>query len=261
MNPVVRQMTFYSGGFFGYGEEGNFKSFSPAHILPILLLLAVIVLMYKYSSRIRNWKWEREIRLGLAFLSFFCDLSYYYRLMYTGPANYPETSLMGYLPLQVCTWTLLFTAIMAIRESRRMFSMCFFLTMSTGILPLFFPAVISWTGPGYYRYYQFWGEHLLPIVLVFYMMFVHGYRVRPKGMIYAGAWLVILAIPSIYLNERYEDAAYMYLKHGSFSMLDFLPDNTWIVALILAGAVFALFLIAWLIYRFFEKRADKKADA
>lgn len=260
MDAVTREMTFFSGGFFGYGEVGDLKNFSPAHILPILLGIAAVLLLCKYGKRIRNWKREKELRFGLAFLAILLEFSFYGRLMYVGPAELSSATLMGKLPLQACTWTLFFTALMAMKESRGLFSACFFLTMSTGLLPLIFPAGTSSTGPGYFRYYQFWGVHLLPIILVYYMIFVHGYKVRPMGMVHALGWLILLAVPCVLLNENFTDAYYMYLKHGSFAMLDFLPDSLWLTALLMFIAVSILFTLAWLIYRAVEKHTAKTAE-
>ena len=43
---------FFSEGFFGYGEKGNFKYFSFWHFLPIILLIAGIILTYIYREKI-----------------------------------------------------------------------------------------------------------------------------------------------------------------------------------------------------------------
>ena len=40
---------FYKNGFFGYGEVGDFKTFSFWHFLPIILLIAAIILTYIYK--------------------------------------------------------------------------------------------------------------------------------------------------------------------------------------------------------------------
>ncbi len=52
----------------------------------------------------------------------------------------------------------------------------------------------------------------------------------------------------------------MYLKHGSFAMLDFLPDSLWVMYLIMFSAVLILFAITWLIYRLVQKHAAKSAE-
>ena len=38
--------TFYSDGFFGYGEAGDFKYFSIAHFVPLIILAIAIVVTY-----------------------------------------------------------------------------------------------------------------------------------------------------------------------------------------------------------------------
>jgi len=62
---------FYSSGFFGYGEKGDFQYFLPAFVI----LLA--------------------------------EMSYFWRVMYVGIANTEEHNLMDKLPLQVCLFILL----------------------------------------------------------------------------------------------------------------------------------------------------------
>ena len=47
--------TFYSDGFFGYGEVGDFKYFSFWHFLPIILLIIAVYLTYKNQEKLRNW--------------------------------------------------------------------------------------------------------------------------------------------------------------------------------------------------------------
>lgn len=60
--------------------------------------------------------------------------------------------------------------------------------------------------------------------------------------------------------QNFTDASYMYLKHGSFAMLDFLPDSLWVMYLIMFSAVLILFAITWLIYRLVQKHAAKSAE-
>ena len=120
--------------------------------------------------------------------------------------------------------------------------------MSAGLLPLFFPAVISAMGPGYYRYYQFRGEHLLPVIGMYYMMFVHEYKPKAYGIPMTIGALFLLAIPCVYLNGKYDDAHYLYLKHDNFAMLDFLPDSIFLTGLILTSAILVLLSIDRLIY-------------
>ena len=51
--------------FFGAGDEIEFKYFSLAHILPIILAVIIIYLIFRYRDRLRTSKWDDKIRLIL----------------------------------------------------------------------------------------------------------------------------------------------------------------------------------------------------
>ena len=259
MESVTFPMTYFRSGFFGLSSEVVFKPFSIAHFVPILLAVAAIILIWKKREAIRQWKGENTFRFVYAFIMIICEMSYFWRLQYVGPGMDDDTTMMGFLPLQVCQWTLILTTFMMMSKSRRLFSMSFFMTMSVGLLPLFVPAVISYTGPTYYRYYQFWGEHLLPIVGMFYMMFVHGFEAKPSGIPMTLGFLVLLALPCIYFNEHFEDAEYMYLKHSTYSTLNFLPESPYLTLLVLMAAVLLLLGLTYVIYGLITGKLGKKA--
>ena len=252
-------MTYFRSGFFGLSSEVVFKPFSIAHFVPIILAVAAIILIWKKRDVIRQWKGENTFRFVYAFIMIICEMSYFWRLQYVGPGMDDDTTMMGFLPLQVCQWTLILTTFMMMSKSKRLFSMSFFMTMSVGLLPLFVPAVISYTGPTYYRYYQFWGEHLLPIVGMFYMMFVHGFEAKPSGIPMTLGFLVLLALPCIYFNEHFEDAEYMYLKHSTYSTLNFLPESPYLTLLVLLVAVLLLLGLTYVIYGLITGKLGKKA--
>lgn len=259
MNGKVREVIYFSEGFFGYGEMGNFRQWSFAHFAPIVFAVVAILLIYRYRENLRNNKHEKTFRVIYCFIMLMVDMSYFWRLSYVGPGTDPDKTMMGFLPFQVCQWTLIATFFMMMTESRRLFNLSFFLTMSAGLLPLFFPAVISAMGPTYYRYYQFWGEHLLPIIGMYYMMFVHEYKPKAYGIPMTIGALFLLAIPCVLLNNKYEDAHYLYLKHDNYSMLSFLPDSIFITGLILTSAILALLSIDWLVYRLITRPKKKKS--
>lgn len=257
MEGKVREVIYFSSGFFGYGEKGDFRQWSLAHFVPIILAVIAIILIKKYSDRIRAWKGERTFRFIYAFVMMICEMSYFWRLAYVGPGTDPDKTMMAFLPLQVCQWTLICTMFMMMSKSKKLFNLSFFLTLSAGLLPILFPAVISAMGPGYYRYYQYWGEHLLPVVGMFYMMFVHKFEPKPYGILMTIGALFLLALPCVYFNGKYEDAHYLYLKHGSFAMLDFLPDSVFLTGVILTAAVLVLLSLDWLVYSIIRKRCSK----
>ena len=60
MDGKVREVIYFSKGFFGYGEMGNFRQWSLAHFMPIIVAISAIILIYKFQDRIRNSKREKN---------------------------------------------------------------------------------------------------------------------------------------------------------------------------------------------------------
>ena len=252
---INHEIVFYKDGFFGYGEEGDFRQWSIAHILPLAFTLAVIFAMSKYRERIRNWKYEEEFRFCFGFVIMMFEMGFYWRLNYIGPADPNTHTMMMRLPLQVCGWTMIVSAFMLMKKSKYLFSMNFFLTMSFGLIPLFFPAVISDSGPRYWRYYHFWAEHLLSIIAVYYLMLVHGMEPKPIGMALGAGMVALMIPPALYFNSRFEDCYYLYLKPEKFAMISFLPNSVPLLMVIALVLMLALFALTYFIYL---KAAGKK---
>ena len=102
--------------FFGQGSTQEFSLFTPAHILPIVLLLVALYFLYKYRDVIRNSKYETNIRYIIGFALIICDMSYYWRLascpwLSNGPAEH--------LPIGVCAWSIIFSSYMIIGKSQK----------------------------------------------------------------------------------------------------------------------------------------------
>ena len=113
--------------------------------------------------------------------------------------------------------------------------------------------VISYTGPGYYRYYQFWLEHILPFVSVFYLMFVHGLKPDYYGIFRTWFLLIPLTIISVIANSMIPSANYLYLKTN----LPILPDEQLFKVPILFTLVFIIFNIMHLLFYKIDNRKKK----
>lgn len=248
-NGMEQTIVFYKEGFFGYGPEGDFAQWSFAHAAPILVTIVLIVITWMQRDRLRSWRHEETARYVFCFIGYLLLMSYYWRLLYVGTAPYFSNTFMDRLPLQVCEWTLIISMFMMLKKSPLLFDMTYFLTMSFSLLPLLFPAVITTTGPGFYRYYQFWGVHLLPIYGMFYMMFVHEMKPHPRGIVAVLAMLAALAVPALLLNQAFDSANYLYLKPSQYSMLSFLPDSTPVIIAMYLCAVLMLLGIDWLVWK------------
>ena len=177
-----RKMKEFLKYFLGQGTEVEFTNFSFAHFAPILILIGVILLMWKFQAPIRGFKHEKLLRFVLAFALICSEMSYYWRLIAV-PALEPNP--VDHLPITVCGWVVVFSSYMIIGKSQTLFDICYFWLFSGSIFALITPTVITYTGPTRFRYYQFWLEHTLGYVAVFYMIFVHKMRPTIKSAIKA----------------------------------------------------------------------------
>ena len=151
---------------------------------------------------------------------------------------------------------------MVLTENKHLFDIDVVICLTCGILPLILPAVISRTGPTYYRYYQFWGEHTLPIYSVFYMMFVKEYKYDVKKIYKPIIYLLILGCVCMYLNYKIPTGTFMYLQGNTLgeAITKLLPSNQFARFGIFMICFLILFGIEFLIFYFIRKYRKKKTE-
>lgn len=242
--------------FFGAGSEPEFALFTPAHFAPIVLMLCVIWLICKNSDRIRTSKYEQTIRYILGFALIICDMSYYWRLagapwLAVGPAEN--------LPIGVCGWAVIFCSYMVIGKNQTLFDIVYFWLLSGSLFALLTPTPLTFTGPTRFRYYQFWLEHTLGYVAIFYMIFVHRMRPTVRSMFKSYGALVAMAVLAYNVNRMIEGANYLYMARpeAAPSVLDILPPNFALRLLIMAAAIMVMYLLAYLPWYLKDRKAQK----
>ncbi len=243
--------------FFGKGEEVEFRNFTLAHFLPILLMIAIIVLIYVFRDRIRNSKHEKNLRLALALIMIICEMSYFWRLVGVPSLG---ANPQDHLPITLCGWGVIFGSYMLVTKNQTLFDIPYFWLFSGTIFALITPTVITYTGPTRYRYYQFWLEHTTGYIAVFYMIFVHGMRPTWRSFIKAYIATVVMAVIAFVANMLIGgDANYLYMAkpEATKSILDFLPANYALRVLFMAAAVTLLFFLSYLPWLIRDRKAKK----
>lgn len=255
---------FNNEGFFGFSLTQDFYEWSFWHFLPIILLIAGIYLVYRYREKLANWKHEETFRFIIALLLILSEGLYYWRTMYVGDNGSENMEqLLTKLPFEVCEWMAYFAAFMLMKKSRNLFDICFYICLTIGIIPLFMPSVIKYTGPTYIRYYQFWIEHTFTIFAVFYMMFVHGCKPNYRKIYKPFAVLAVLVTIAIILNTSIEGANFLYLAAGTDgdSIANILPQNIWIRLALYFGIMVVLFALVSLPQIISEIKAKKRSQS
>ena len=244
--------------FFGAGTEVEFTNFSLAHFAPIALMIALIFLIYRGRNRLRGWRHEQSIRYILAFTLIIAEMSYFWRLVGV-PALNPNP--VDHLPITVCGWAVIFCSYMLVGKSQSLFDIAYFWLFSGSIFALITPTVITYTGPTRFRYYQFWAEHTLGYVAIFYMIFVHNMRPNWKSFVKSYVAMVVLGIIAYFANTIIGPGAnylFMAKPEDTPSVLDFLPANFALRVAIMVSIVTVLFGIAYLPWYLKDRKAKAK---
>lgn len=246
--------------FLGKGEQEEFANFSLAHFLPILVAVGIIFWIYRCRKSIRDMKHESILRYILAFVLIVSEMSYFWRLIAV-PALQPNP--IDHLPITVCGWVAVFGSYMVIGKSQTLFDLCYFWTFAGSTFALITPTVITYTGPTRYRYYQFWAEHLVSYIAIFYMIFVHKMRPNKKSFVKAYIGIVILAVIAYAANQMLGPGAnylFMARPEDTPSVLDFLPPNFALRLLVMALVITVLFVLAYLPWYIKDKKREKHRE-
>ena len=240
--------------YFGKGEQVEFTNFTLAHFLPILLAVLLILCIYRFRRNIRDMKREQVFRYIIAFALLISEMSYYWRLIAMPSLG---ANPVDNLPISVCGWVAIFASLMVIGKSQTLFDICYFWALAGTTFALITPTVITYTGPTRFRYYQFWAEHLLGYVAIFYMIFVHGMRPTKRSVLKAYGALVVLAGIAYFANSMIGPGAnylFMAKPEDTPSVLDILPPNFALRIAVMAAAVTALFGLAYLPWYIRDKK-------
>ena len=244
--------------FLGQGTETEFANFTLPHLLPVLVAFGIILLIYRFREPLRNCKNEHVFRYILAFALIISEMSYYWRLV-AMPELGPNP--IDHLPISVCGWAVIFCSFMIIGKNQTLFDISYFWLLCGSIFALITPTVITYTGPTRFRYYQFWAEHTLGYIAVFYLIFVHNMRPTVKSAFKSYGALVVLATVAYFVNRMLGPGAnylFMASPEDTPSILDILPANFALRLLIMAAAITALYFLAYLPWLLKDRKEQKQ---
>ena len=195
------------------------------------------------------------MRLVIALVMIICEMSYFWRLVGVPSLN---PNPVDHLPITVCGWGVILGSYMMVTCSQSLFDIVYFWLFSGTLFALITPTVITYTGPTRFRYYQFWIEHIIGYIAIFYMIFVQKMRPTIKSAIRSYAWFAVLAVIAFFANRLIGPGAnylFMARPEDTPSILDILPANFALRLMIMAAAITALYAVAYLPWYLKDKKA------
>ena len=181
-------------------------------------------------------------------------MSYYWRL--AGGAPWLQPGPVENLPIGVCGWAVIFCSYLVVSKKQTLFDISYFWLLSGSLFALITPTPLTYTGPARFRYYQFWLEHTLGYVAIFYMIFVHGMRPTVKSAFKSFAALLAMAVLAYFVNEMIPGANYLYMARpeAAPSVLDILPPNQLLRMTVIVSVITAMFVLAYVPWYLKDKK-------
>ena len=242
--------------FFGAGSETEFSLFTPAHFAPIVLMILVIFVIRWKKDTLAAPKIDNALRYILGFAVLISDMAYYWRL---SGAPWLSVGAAENLPIGVCGWAAILCAFMLVGKSQNMFDIAYFWLLSGSLFALLTPTPLTYTGPTRFRYYQFWAEHTLGYISIFYMIFVHGMRPTVRSAVKSYCALVAMSLLAYWVNSMIPGANYLFLARpeAAPSVLDILPPNFFLRTSIIVGVITLMYALAYLPWYLKDRKAVK----
>jgi hypothetical integral membrane protein (TIGR02206 family) len=218
-----------------------FEMFSISHIAALAVMLAAMTAVAAGRGKLREAKAGRVFRIGLALVLIGCEASL--QLSYALDDDWGVRSL----PFQLCSITLLLSAVMLLFAGKRLYPVVTFLGVLGALQAMITPNLAE-PFPEF-RYFHFFVAHIGIMMAATYLVAVRRYRPTLKSVWAALLWLHALAVPAAIANLASGTTNFMFLarKPATASLLDALAPWPWyLLQLELVAAVMCLLLYGFI---------------
>ncbi|MBB6023170.1 putative integral membrane protein (TIGR02206 family) [Paenibacillus sp. JGP012] len=241
-------------------DAAPFMAFSTSHIISMIIiaLLVLLLFLFRHSLRKLSERSSRLLRVGLASMMIGSEIVLQLWYVYGG-----VWSLQTSLPLELCSLTLLLSALLLLTRTRWLYSALLFAGIAGALMAIVTPNL----GYAYahFRFIQFFTAHAMIILALLYMTWVEQFR--PGWRSVAGSMIFVnIAALVVYAADVLLGANYMFLRHkpNTPSVIDMLgPYPVYILgeeilALVLFTMLYlVLFVIPDCLKRYNNRRKTK----
>lgn len=155
------------------------------HLIQIALSALVIFFIVFYKDKLKNMKYEKEFRYGVAIFAFVLEISIHIWNIAHNNWHFPHN-----LPFHLCALSLFFAVYVFITKNEKFFYVVYFWAFGA-VLSVLFPDMEF--GPDRFRYWQFFIAHMMFMWMNLYMIFVHGFNPTFKHFLRSSLILFLLA--------------------------------------------------------------------
>lgn len=240
------------------GNKHQFIEYGASHIGVFIVLGLIILIIFLTRKKLRNWKYEKLLLRGIAFLGVVLELSYYvWEITIASPENIPlgEHIIVEIIPLHLCAISLYLSIYVLLTKNTRLLGFTYFTSLGA-VASYLFPSYGSY-GLDHFRFYHYFYVHGLIIITPIYFILVHRLRVSFKDYKNTVKYLSIISLFVFIFDNGIARLTsgrvtpnYMYLyeaEHGT--PLEFMgPWPIYVILLVLLVIIlFYIMYIPWFI--------------
>lgn len=221
--------------YYALDSELRFKFLSPQHLTALALIIILNIIIYLCRNRIHS-KLRQGIRFLLAISLILLEI-----LLELWDFLWGIWSVQHSLPLELCSISLLLTAIMLFTKSKQLYELVYFWGMGGASQAILTPEL--YYGFPHFVFLQFFIAHGLIITGCLWMTFVEGYRPNFQSLIKAFGITNLYAL-LIGVFNWLAGSNYLFLcrKPTNPSLLDHLGQWPWYLVS-LEGVALVLFIL------------------
>ncbi|GGG21103.1 YwaF family protein [Paenibacillus abyssi] len=239
--------------FFGPNGPG-FIPYSPQHAVALATLGIVLVSLVIFRQWLKHPKRARVFRYGMAGL-----LLALHGLLHVWYVRAERWTWDESLPLQLCTVTLILSAVLLLYRNYRLYEFIYFAGIGGALQALFTP-VLNVGFPHFWYLYFFIGHGGI-IVTAIYMTAVDGYRPGWMSILRTMVWLNVLLL-IVYPINVWTGGNYLFVsrKPQTASLLDLLGPWPWYLLWLelVALALFVVLYMPFVVEKAVRRRKQKK---
>lgn len=222
--------------FFSATVGRTFEAFGLAHWIILGITVLMIVLLYVFRQRLRNWKHEKRLRYALGFLGIGFEVSLHIWQLLNGIWDYQDSA-----PIALCFFSLAMGIYVMFTKSYRVFEIGYFWAIG-GVASILFPDIpYGWDR---FRFYQFTFSHMTFFLMYLYMVFVHRYYPTWKSFLKALGYLVVLVFVIILPLDWLTNANFLFLVESGGTPFEIFEGHGYL--LYLSGVVFMAIVVMFL---------------
>ena len=218
-----------------YDLDNVFVFFSLEHFMFISIAIISTVLVLHFADHVKNWKYEKSLRISIAILMIILELGYHSHNYINGKFS---------IPLHVCSVAVIISVILLFTNSRKAFGYVFLLGLLGGYTALFLPEMSDYTYINM-RYYHFIIIHTLLVVIPLYYYKAYRFRITKGSVRRAFILLVGMSPLAIYINATM-DRNYMFIGEVPEPFENMLPEWPFYIIIFAVGIVGLFYSMYWL---------------